>query len=62
MRLVECVPNFSEGRDQAVVDAITAVVGDADGAHLLDSGRDLDPDGLRIGQGQRGSVDRPVSG
>jgi len=36
MRLVECVPNFSEGRNMAVIDAITREIEDAEGAHLLD--------------------------
>jgi glutamate formiminotransferase/formiminotetrahydrofolate cyclodeaminase len=36
MRLVECVPNFSDGRNQNVIDAITAEIGDSDGAWLLD--------------------------
>jgi glutamate formiminotransferase/formiminotetrahydrofolate cyclodeaminase len=36
MRLVECVPNFSEGRNLAVIDAITDEIKDTDGAHLLD--------------------------
>ncbi len=36
MRLVECVPNFSEGRNMAVIDAITDEIKDTDGAHLLD--------------------------
>lgn len=36
MRLVECVPNFSEGRNTAVIDAITGEINDVDGAHLLD--------------------------
>lgn len=36
MRLVECVPNFSEGRNPAVIDAITGVIADVEGAHLLD--------------------------
>lgn len=42
MRLVECVPNFSEGRNRTVIDAITAEIRDTDGAHLLDvdPGRD----------------------
>ncbi len=42
MRLVECVPNFSEGRDQAVIDAIAGEISASDGAHLLDvdPGRD----------------------
>jgi len=32
VKLVECVPNFSEGRDQAVIDAIRAAVAAVDGA------------------------------
>ncbi len=36
MRLVECVPNFSEGRNAATIDAIAAVIRDTDGAWLLD--------------------------
>lgn len=36
MRLVECVPNFSEGRDDSVIDSITTTIKDTDGAHLLD--------------------------
>jgi len=35
-KLVECVPNISEGRDQAIIDSVTSVVGEVDGAHLLD--------------------------
>ena len=34
--LVECVPNFSEGRDRRVLDEITGVIGTVDGARLLD--------------------------
>ena len=36
MRLVECVPNFSEGQNQTIIDAIAASIRDSDGAHLLD--------------------------
>src|SRR5437899_3199183 len=36
MRLVECVPNFSEGRDRAVVAAITAAIESVKGVKLLD--------------------------
>jgi glutamate formiminotransferase/formiminotetrahydrofolate cyclodeaminase len=36
MKLIECVPNFSEGRDQAVIDAITAEISGTEGALLLD--------------------------
>ncbi len=35
-RLVECVPNFSEGRDRAVIDAITARIEQVSGVTLLD--------------------------
>jgi glutamate formiminotransferase len=34
--LIECVPNFSEGRDQAVLDAIAAAIRAIDGVTLLD--------------------------
>ena len=35
-KLIECVPNFSEGRDAAVIDAITAQVETVEGVKLLD--------------------------
>ena len=35
-KLVECVPNFSEGRDRAKIDAITAVIEEVEGIDLLD--------------------------
>eukprot|EP01133_Synstelium_polycarpum_P014166 gene14166-16698_t len=34
--LVECVPNFSEGRDQTVIDAISKSIRDTPGCTLLD--------------------------
>ena len=40
--LVECVPNFSEGRDPAVVDAIVRAILAGPDVHLLD--RELDAD------------------
>ncbi|MCC6318827.1 MAG: glutamate formimidoyltransferase [Gemmatimonadaceae bacterium] len=40
MKLVECVPNFSEGRDAAVVDAIRAAIASAEGATILDVSSD----------------------
>ncbi|MBN1886154.1 MAG: glutamate formimidoyltransferase [Candidatus Krumholzibacteriota bacterium] len=42
MRLVECVPNFSEGRDMSRIDRITAEVAAVEGVKLLDvdPGRD----------------------
>jgi glutamate formiminotransferase / formiminotetrahydrofolate cyclodeaminase len=36
MRLVECVPNFSEGRDRAILDAIAESIRQCDGVKLLD--------------------------
>lgn len=36
MRIVECVPNFSEGRDRAVIDAIADSVRSCAGVKLLD--------------------------
>jgi glutamate formiminotransferase/formiminotetrahydrofolate cyclodeaminase len=34
--IVECVPNFSEGRDQATIDAIANAIRSVDGVSLLD--------------------------
>jgi glutamate formiminotransferase/formiminotetrahydrofolate cyclodeaminase len=36
MKLIECVPNFSEGADRGIIDAITAEIVAVDGAELLD--------------------------
>ncbi len=36
MKLIECVPNFSEGRDRTVIDAIAAEIAATPGALLLD--------------------------
>ena len=41
-RLIECVPNFSEGRDPAKVDAIVAAMNAVPGVHVLD--REMDAD------------------
>jgi glutamate formiminotransferase / 5-formyltetrahydrofolate cyclo-ligase len=41
-RLVECVPNFSEGRNPALVDAIATRVSGTPGVHLLDRTSDRD--------------------
>jgi len=41
MTLVECVPNFSEGRRQEVIDEIVAAMAAVDGVHILD--RQSDP-------------------
>ncbi|HEX2618139.1 MAG TPA: glutamate formimidoyltransferase, partial [Flavobacteriales bacterium] len=36
MRIIECVPNISEGRDRAKIDAIASVVETVEGVRLLD--------------------------
>ena len=36
MKLVECVPNISEGRDRKIIDAVAAEVSAVDGVELLD--------------------------
>ncbi|MGH9743764.1 MAG: glutamate formimidoyltransferase [Candidatus Acidiferrum sp.] len=41
-RLVECVPNFSEGRDAAKVDAIVSAISAVSGVYVLD--REMDAD------------------
>lgn len=40
--LIECVPNFSEGRDQAVIDAIVASITEDPNVLLLDQTSDAD--------------------
>ncbi len=40
MSLVECVPNFSEGRDPAVIAAIRDAIADTPGAYVLDVSSD----------------------
>lgn len=41
-RLIECVPNFSEGRDMSKVDAIVAAMSAVPGVYLLDRESDSD--------------------
>ena len=41
-KLVECVPNFSEGRRPEVIDAICAAITSIDGVVLLDKEMDFD--------------------
>jgi glutamate formiminotransferase/formiminotetrahydrofolate cyclodeaminase len=36
MRLIECVPNFSEGRNLNTIEKISQVIAGVDGVHLLD--------------------------
>ncbi len=40
-KLIECVPNFSEGRDPAVIEALAAVVRGGDGVKLLDAAPEI---------------------
>src|SRR5262245_566610 len=35
-KLVECVPNFSEGRDRSILDALGRAIESVDGVRLLD--------------------------
>ncbi|MBQ3765761.1 MAG: glutamate formimidoyltransferase [Bacteroidales bacterium] len=35
-RIIECVPNFSEGRDRAVIDQIVAAISSVEGVKVLD--------------------------
>lgn len=35
-RVIECVPNFSEGRDKAVIDSIVGAIAQIDGVRVLD--------------------------
>ena len=35
-RIIECVPNFSEGRDTSVIDQIATAIEQVDGVALLD--------------------------
>ena len=35
-RIIECVPNFSEGRDRAVIDQIVAAIASVEGVKVLD--------------------------
>jgi glutamate formiminotransferase len=41
-QIVECVPNFSEGRRQDVIDSIVAAMNSVPGVHILDRQSDLD--------------------
>lgn len=41
-RLIECVPNFSEGRDAAKIDALVAAMQSVEGVYVLDRESDAD--------------------
>ena len=34
-RIIECVPNYSEGRDRAVIDGIVAAIASVEGVRVL---------------------------
>ncbi len=40
-KIVECVPNFSEGKDKSIINAISAAIESVEGVKLLD----VDPGG-----------------
>ena len=42
VKVVECVPNFSEGRDKKIIDALSEVIKSVEGVRLLDV--EFDPD------------------
>ncbi|HRT71771.1 MAG TPA: glutamate formiminotransferase, partial [Syntrophales bacterium] len=42
MKLLECIPNVSEGKDRGKIDAVAAVISAAEGVKLLDVCRDPD--------------------
>jgi glutamate formiminotransferase/formiminotetrahydrofolate cyclodeaminase len=41
-RLIECIPNFSEGQDETIIEAIKKSIEDVPGVHLLDQHSDAD--------------------
>lgn len=58
--LVECVPNFSEGRDSGIVEAIAASIAAVDGVHL--AGMEMDGDHNRSVITFMGSPDNVARG
>ncbi|MHA1741001.1 MAG: glutamate formimidoyltransferase, partial [Candidatus Thorarchaeota archaeon] len=42
MKIVECVPNFSEGRRKEVIDALAEAIKSVEGVRLLDVEYDYD--------------------
>jgi len=59
--LVECVPNFSEGRDKARVDAIIEAM-KMDGVYLLDGPRHADLTSEVVHAGPGGATDQLTKG
>ena len=60
--LVECVPNFSEGRDRSVIDAISRAISGVSGVRLLDVDAGADTNRTvytfrgRARRGERGGI------
>ena len=46
-KIVECIPNFSEGRNQAVIDGLAATAKSIPGVTLLDYSSDLHSLGMK---------------
>jgi len=42
VKVIECVPNFSEGRDKKIIDALSEAIRSVEGVRLLDV--EFDPD------------------
>ena len=70
-RLIECVPNFSEGRDTAKVDTLVGVMSSVPGVYVLD--REMDADHNRcvitlagepdaVGEAASGGAGRQLDG
>src|SRR5713101_5383102 len=59
-RLIECVPNFSEGRDPARVDALVAAMSAVEGVYVLD--REMDADHNRCVITPRSAASATASG
>src|SRR6266571_6636740 len=59
-RLIECVPNFSEGRDAAKVDALVTAMSGVPGVYVLD--REMDADHNRCVVTLAGEPDGSGSG
>ena len=62
-RIVECVPNFSEGRNQEIIDAISDAGRRIEGARVLGVEPDADPDrDVRLVRCRPGSRDGAPGG
>ena len=61
-RIIECVPNFSEGRDQAVIKQIVGAIEKLPGVRLLDvdSGQDTNRTVVKVIQNFATAVFLPL--